>query len=1139
MYVYNNDVYITVTRKRVADSTVSQQAVKRQKKTITPDVNKPVLKENTIEQQNVSKTNTSKPQNEIKINTDENKMVWIKDIKNRKSPRKVWSNDLKLPPKEELPETKSTSKDDSSLPSPSKLSTHTLRKRLTRGKKDTTLETPLQSIPEISGFKSPQNCKSPNPQVERLTRGKQEIALEKLLQSIPEISGLKSPQTLKSPKSQIERLTRSKQEMALENTVQSISEISNLKSHQKLKSPKPQVAYNKSGTPKSLAIKSSKTASNEVPRLQTLRSRSSKPPGISPAQKTEDNISQENNSTPIKSRQNSISSISNLSWTRDISSSSTTTCVTVSSSDFVCIDKKIPLIKLANVDSEIHKYKSKNIATVDDANEVDEDSSSTSNDDDYSSSDSERSADSNSRITTSVCTSVKVNSLNLSSPSRNSIVENKIEEHDPNKKDFGNAAEKLMQALNKIDMEFINWIHDSDFATSDLNKIKANLFNILNNEFCALRHCRYLQDISNPEKTEDPYIDITNKPEIVRNNPEKKKLEAITIESNSTEMHKTERNRDESETIVSKLVNNNISESNVVEVNDIDRDAVATKVFKINEPCEIRTFCNKDSPPRNDINVTSDKRRVETDRITRNLNSESFREEAFTKPSTSGCAVTSKVRRISEFNDSDSEIEDFTADAYANKLSQSAHDDDDALSLFAESITGIESSKINASIMSTAAEKQLEEYVPKPKQKVSVSPSKQTYSYLPTKISDHCRNGIVKTVCEKQNADSTSVYKETNDLVSGYKETDSFTGSAESHPKKVIPKSSSSELNTSHNVNRPCLLANLYTLKPKEHNVIFEGYCFFNLIHRCSSSKYGKQCRKSHDKPDEREISNKLGGMSNKLLIKEYMLIRRDIHIMRSYGLCFLFECVRRKLTRVVVEIAYDFIMKGIKGLQIDEIIKIASVEVALLHLNEIDLSVCEDILKLRVGDSLLCEIFMQVMTSTQNFARFKSVFLSLTYFMVNNDRTFSLEVAEQILERVCILPFDETVVRALIQIMRLTKPEIFLNSMIENFEKLIRERKDIFDEYILAKSEINIEKLVRQVTKQRPGLADQPVLPSLIDQPRLLQSVPQSLNIPPVDQTLNVWPEMREGVPLPPSPDTTHLDNMVSFNTTLLFHHT
>ncbi|CAB3219901.1 unnamed protein product [Arctia plantaginis] len=1049
-----------VTRKRVADATIQKPAVKRQKKIATQAANKHDPAENTPEQQNVSETNTPEPENETKTNTIEKKLPLIGDVKNRRSPRKVSSKEVKLPPNEESAEQKVQSKDDSltkscisnksdltnSLTSPSELSTHNLRKRLRRGKQacDMSLEKPLQSIPEISCLKSPQN----------------------------------------------------------------------------LKSPKPEAANNKSGTPQSLAITSKKSnEGNEVQRLKTLRVRPSKPLGIKHNKKTEENISKGDNTAPVNSRQNSISSISNLSWTRDISSSSTTTCVTVSSKDFVCIDKKIPLVKLTNVDSEIHKYKSKYVPNADNA---DEDSSSSSSDD-SSSSDSESSADSDSRISPSGCTSVKLNSLHLSSPSRNSVVESKVEEHNPNKKDYGKAAEKLMQALNKIDMEFINWIHDSDFATSDLSKIKEKLFTILNNEFCALRHCRYLQEISNPERTKDPYLNLTNRPEVVENNKERKKLQTKTIESNATELNKTERNHDEPKTVVFKLVNNNTAEGDVVKGNNTKCDAVAKKLFKINQPCENTRWLDKDSPKRSDRNVTSVKARVETDQITSNID-ESYPEEAFIKPSTSGCGVSSKVRRVSEFNDSASENEDFTADAYANKLTQSAHDDDDALSLFAESITGIESSKMNASIMSTPAEKQIEEYIPKPIQNHLISPP--NYSYRPTKISDHAKNVIVKTVCEKQNADSTSIYKESNDLPSEYKESESLTDSVESN-QEVIPKSSAIQVNSPYNVNSPCLIANLYTLKPKKHNVIFRGYCFFNLIHRCSSSLYGKPCRYSHDIPDEKVVSKKLSILSNEILLKEYMLIRKNQHIMRRFGMCVLFECVKRKLTRVVVEIAYDFLMKGVKGLQIDETLKVTAVEVALLYLNEIDLSVCEDILKLRVGDSLLCEVFMQIMTSTQNFSRFKPVFLSLTYFMVNNDRTFGLEVAEQILERVCILPFDETVVRALIQIMRLTKPEIFLNSMIVHFENLISPRQDIFDEYALVKGEINFEKSVSKVKEQRPVSINQPVMPQSVDHPLLLLPVAQPQKIQAVDQPLNVRPEMRECVPLPPSPDTTHLDNM------------
>lgn len=241
---------------------------------------------------------------------------------------------------------------------------------------------------------------------------------------------------------------------------------------------------------------------------------------------------------------------------------------------------------------------------------------------------------------------------------------------------------------------------------------------------------------------------------------------------------------------------------------------------------------------------------------------------------------------------------------------------------------------------------------------------------------------------------------------------------------------------------------------------------------------------------------------------------------MRKYAMLVLFECAQRALTRVVVEIAYDFIKRNAETVLIDETLKIEAVEFALLHLNDVDMSVCEDLLFLVVPNgSLLCEAFMQVMTSTQNFSRFKSVFLSLTYFMVNNDRTFTLEVAVQVLERVCILPFEEPVVRALVQIIRLTDPEVFLNSMISHFEKVISVNSDVLNEYMLIKREVDFEKLARRVKESQTVQIQQPTL-----QQPAIQHQPAMLNVDPVQ---TVRPEMREGVPLPPSPDTTHLDHV------------
>lgn len=747
-------------------------------------------------------------------------------------------------------------------------------------------------------------------------------------------------------------------------------------------------------------------------------------------------------------------SISNLSWTHDISS--TTTCITVSSKDYVCFNNKIPIIKLNNINKKI-AVTPPNIE------------GKTVNRNDATSSNIETSCDQS----LPVVDRNNINDydhLNLSHSSHNStVMQNEHDKTVSNKQAHARAAENLLRALEKIDMEFINWIHEPEYVSPDLNKLKEKLFDILTSEFCAITYCRSLQELSVNVNSDYNYV----KKSVEKNTPE---IETVDMSVNS---EKTGNTRIENDALNISNVSTKLGENDSVQ-----------KLGIINKD-ETNTFANERIKNKNE-----------------NENVEIRRD--FIKPSTSGVVLSKVANRNPHTSDSEDSLngDDLPANAKVRTFtSHDPHDDDDALSLYAESITGLESAKLNVSMedrQNVTVQKRMEEYIPEPVQKLSPN-----YTYRPTKIAEQVKNSIVKTVCEKQNADSTSLNKhpDSNSLATKYPEPIVREGEQVFQKKPVTLHS---QIRT-YDTTKKCLIADIYKPKGKATNIIFKGYCYFNIIGKCTFRIY-KPCRFSHDIPDEKEVENKLSVLNEEMFIREYMLIRRNQHLMSRYGICFVEECAKRQLTGILVEMAYDFIMKGSL---IDETIKVNAVEITLMHLNGVDLSECENLLKMRVcGETLLCEVFMKVMASSQNFSRFKSVFLSLTYLLIHNDRTFNLDVAEQILERVCILPFDEPVVRALIQIMRWTNPVIFLNSMIVKFEKQISINSDILSEYVSVKKDINFGNIGRRVD----------IVPMVIP---IEQKLYQSVAAPLLVRSEQPQSEIREGVPLPPSPDTTHLDIM------------
>ncbi|KAF9406707.1 hypothetical protein HW555_013014 [Spodoptera exigua] len=720
------------------------------------------------------------------------------------------------------------------------------------------------------------------------------------------------------------------------------------------------------------------------------------------------------NSAPIDSRKTSVSSCSNLSWTKDISSSSNTTCITACSNDFVRINKKLPMLVLKNIDNEL---KDKQVSKIQLKNHTEPIAPAAVTDSDDSSSDSSDSdsSDSESNDSESINDIIDANSLHLSTSSQPS---GHIPEYSDkqNAQDYTKISDTLIMLVDKLDMEIINWISsENEPINANLDKFKDKMFDILDNEFGVITHCSRLKRILDPDYSEDAAVACI--PKIVESAP----VENVTVQRDTQPAPSKESTK--------------APEKDLVERRALRKLSINLENYASNANAKV---------PRDDY--------------------------------------------------LESEIQAGTA---RNNSAYDHHDDDDALSLFAESITGFESSRMNASIVSFPAYKArpVEEYIPKPVTEIS-TPNVERHTYLPTKIADaEVTASKIASVIEKQNADSTSIYKQSNstDDAESYED---LSENVELNPKVGPPDVEKT----------PRLMDSIIERTPRARSIVFSNLCFYNLLN-CCRKVYSGQCRFLHVIPTCEQVKAKLGLLDERLLIQEYMLLRNWTEIRRRFGLCYVEECAKRGLTRILVEMAYDFIVKARNDSEEDAQIRVNTIEITLLHLNTVDLCICEDLLKMPVHTEqgnriLLCDVFMATMSITQNFSRFKLVFLTLTYFMVDNDRTFNKDVVEHILERVCILPFEEPIAKALIQMMRLTNGAIFSNSMIGMFEKQISVNKDVLEEFMLLKSQYAFSSMLAS---------------SMIEECSQLK----------VDQAQSVQSDAGDGQPPAASPDTTNISNL------------
>lgn len=639
----------------------------------------------------------------------------------------------------------------------------------------------------------------------------------------------------------------------------------------------------------------------------------------------------------IDSRKTSTSEC--LSWTKDISSSSTTTCVEVDTNDFYRIDNKIPVLRLSHVDNIWHRQHREK--------------------DNYSSSDSENS-DKVSKYTSSYSHSSR--SSDLSSES-NFTHQNNFQSSAPKNEICKYALEKLSSQLKKLDLEFVNWIgHDTETVDAEIKMIQDKVFKILKEENEAITLCRNIKKMFTADY----------------NTPLRGNSECDMTESPNAFLER-----------VNKELNNTIERSE-----DDEFTSSRSRYVMFDQNCEAEEDLLQEPK------VTSD-------------NSEG--DENFT----SNKVQCSEVR-------------------YTSFAETPFNDDDDALSLFAESLTGIESSRLHSSASMSVAVSEHEEYIPQP---LSENFNYDRPVYQPTKIvtSERVQNFKI----QKQNADST--YRETEYDVPQHPEV------GNGNLKLPICPTNSTSPSTNFPRKIPSIFDPNFRTPPSTRSLVFKGVCFYNLISNCKKIR----CFFPHNQISDDEVKNVLTRLNDYVFVQEYMIMRTWPVLRRRFGLLYIEECEARSMTATLLEMNVDFILKANFASIEDRTLNVNVSELTLVHLNTVDLNVYSHILKHNVGkDILLCDVLMHTIAETQNFSRFKLVFINLTNYVIDIGRKFREDVASQILERVCILPPEKPLASAVLKIIQNTDPNILNNSMIEQFEKqLFSLDKKMSEELLLYKS--------------------------------------------------------------------------------------
>ncbi|XP_072934641.1 uncharacterized protein [Epargyreus clarus] len=806
------------------------------------------------------------------------------------------------------------------------------------------------------------------------------------------------------------------------------------------------------------------------------------------------NETQSQDENIISCRKNSSSSTSTcLSWTKDISSSSTITCMTVQSNDFVRIDKKLPIIKLTDIDDKL-KIK---VITDDiyensiDTHENEQRSPSRTECSEFSAADFNVSQTLN--LSTSSMTSVRSNEPQNNATKNKEIVEN-----------LQRSLDNLASKMKNFDLEIINWIgYENESKDVSTKYYNDRTFEILKEESDVIKYCKEIKRVLGVEEDEPEIIEteIKNINEVIDQRPDSNKsandvLEHVNqdpILEKPDNLEKIENGND------AKYANNSPNRMECEKRKSFDKEV---EFDNTEDDDAISLFADTMADTDyDDFDPTPPRRRDKFSANERVCQSSQYQQPTrVTDPLDKYEKTYSRTVCEKHTADSSSNYNRTIDSSVGNKFDSF---DDDSISdsnhfsnrlKFTNSVDRRTSNElINFGGNFGDYDNDTNTNVPvnfnrkfTDFQNIQIRAPVNSFSQRFSQIqndTDGAFSNLPDTL-NSQDMDRPSAYipensnEKPNDINSRSMVGPESSGTVEfKHPGFLPIPSGSKHVHSGSN--------------------IFKNICIFNLASICKNAV----CNFPHVNISVDLAKPILQNLSEEQFIRECSFMLCWTVLRRKFGCCFVEECVRRNLTPWVLHITVTVIKdcrKKFNDKSVEDSRLIELVEIALLHLNNADLEACEKMLRSKIcPDVLLCDYFMKIISETQNFSRFKNVFIKLTVFMCHIGRSFGLNVASQVLERLCILPYDDALARVLIQILERTSPKVFSVAMMGLFEMQ------------LSTNNVQLyERLVALKGKFETNLAVQ----SPHSSPRISPNVPLQTSTPAVRAD---------------SPDTTNVDSM------------
>lgn len=249
-----------------------------------------------------------------------------------------------------------------------------------------------------------------------------------------------------------------------------------------------------------------------------------------------------------------------------------------------------------------------------------------------------------------------------------------------------------------------------------------------------------------------------------------------------------------------------------------------------------------------------------------------------------------------------------------------------------------------------------------------------------------------------------------------------------------------------NNCHQDVYIADFTRGKKKKNMYLFRNVCYFNLVSKCNRSP----CAFPHTIPDVSKVKLQLKHFPDYLLIEDYDLIK-DKKIKFDYGLCFLEECSKRHLSKEVVRMAVDFI--NISNNEADVHFQSVVLKATLLHLNNANLHEFSDLLKSVNFPERRClwDILLETISVTDHFLDYKEAFIKLIDMII--PKAFSIKITTDILKQICKIPFEATLSRAIMKIIKYTHPLIFQEPLVHHFENMIQHDKELISHLKTLKS--------------------------------------------------------------------------------------